>query len=278
MTDPLRHPRFPRAARYNPDWLKESCYGAHPLWLTEWLCDRLPLEQGQRILDLGCGRAKSSVFLALEYGVQVWATDLWTGASENFERICDAGVADRVFPIHADARQLPFAGGFFDAIVCIDSYNYFGTDDLYLNYLVQFLKPGGHFGFVSAGISSDFGADVPPHLQRFWKQDCWNIHTLDWWRQHLSRTGLVDIKRAEQIVDGWKLWADWADATDCADWYRDMLRTDAGAYLGYVGITARLASAPDLASYAWPATLMSVPSDYRRVPLLRPSDEQADER
>lgn len=32
-----------------------------------------------------------------------------------------------------DARSLPFANEFFDAIVSHDSYVYFGTDDLYLS-------------------------------------------------------------------------------------------------------------------------------------------------
>lgn len=47
--------------------------------------------------------------------MQVWAADLWFSAAENVERIRDAGVGDHVFPIHADARGLPFAPGFFDA-------------------------------------------------------------------------------------------------------------------------------------------------------------------
>jgi Methyltransferase domain len=61
-----------------------------------------------RVLDLGCGRAASSIFLHREFGVQVWATDLWFNASENLRRIRDAGIVDGVFPIHTDARSLPF--------------------------------------------------------------------------------------------------------------------------------------------------------------------------
>ncbi len=105
-----------------------------------------------RVLDLGCGRASSSIFLRREYGVQVWATDLWFSAAENFQRIRDAGVEDGVFPIHADARALPFAAEFFDAMVCIDSVPYFGTDDVYLNYLAQFVKPGSPVGIAGAGL------------------------------------------------------------------------------------------------------------------------------
>jgi cyclopropane fatty-acyl-phospholipid synthase-like methyltransferase len=91
------------------------------------------------------------VFLAKEFCVQVWATDLWVKASENHQRICEAGVADRVFPIHAEARDLPYAEAFFDAIVCVDSYIYYGTDDLYLQYFAKFVRPGGQIGWFRRG-------------------------------------------------------------------------------------------------------------------------------
>ena len=143
----LASERFPRSSEYHPEWVLAGVSGgANPLWLTEWLAEALDLRPGMRVLDLGCGRAMSSIFLRREFGVQVWATDLWFSASENLQRIRDAGVEDGVFPIHADARSLPFAAEFFDAIVSIDSFFYYGTDDLYLNYLARFVKPGGPVG------------------------------------------------------------------------------------------------------------------------------------
>jgi len=127
----LQH--FPRSSGYHPEWVIAGVSGgANPLWLTEWLAGVLDLRPGMRVLDLGCGRALSSIFLHREFGVQVWATDLWFSATENLQRIRDAGVEDGVFPIHADARSLPFAAEFFDAIVSIDSFVYYGTDDPYL--------------------------------------------------------------------------------------------------------------------------------------------------
>src|SRR5437667_8776440 len=128
--------RFPRAAKYNPEWIMASVSGgANSVWMAEWLCEALDLRPGMRVLDLGCGRAASSIFMCREFGVQVWATDLWFSASENLQRVRDAGIEDGVFPIHADARSLPFAAEFFDAIVSLDSFVYYGTDDLYLNFL-----------------------------------------------------------------------------------------------------------------------------------------------
>src|SRR5664279_6457997 len=136
MVNDLLNVRFPKASAYHPDWVRASVSGgANALWLTEWLSEAMDLRPGLRVLDLGCGRAASSVFLHREFGVQVWATDLWFAPTENLTRVRDAGVADGVFPLRAEARALPFATGFFDAIVSIDSFVYYGTDDLYLAYL-----------------------------------------------------------------------------------------------------------------------------------------------
>jgi cyclopropane fatty-acyl-phospholipid synthase-like methyltransferase len=88
--------RYPRAARYDPGWVIDNAMGPNVLWLTEALCQVMPLEPGMRVLDLGCGKALSSIFLAKEYDVQVWATDLWIAATDNWARIREAGVGDRV--------------------------------------------------------------------------------------------------------------------------------------------------------------------------------------
>src|SRR5690606_25343871 len=129
-----------------------------------------------RVLDLGCGRAISSVFLAKEFGVQVWAYDLWIKATDNWNRIKQQGLGNKIYPIHGDARNMPFAEGFFDAIISVDSYIYFGTDDLFLNYLQQFLVPGGTLAIVMPGLIKDFEDGVPEHLKDFWGQDCWSWH------------------------------------------------------------------------------------------------------
>ena len=175
---PFVSEQFPRAAKYHPDWIEASVSGgANSLWMTEWLTSALDLQPGMRVLDLGCGLAASSVFLHREFGVQVWATDLWFNASQNLERVRDAGVEDGVFPIHADARSLPFAANFFDAIVSIDSFFYYGTDDLYLNYLARFVKPGGPIGIAGAGLMREIDGAVPEHLRAWWTQDLWCLHS-----------------------------------------------------------------------------------------------------
>src|SRR5436309_15468399 len=96
--------RFPRSSKYHPEWVIASVSGgANPLWLTEWLAAALDLRPGMRVLDLGCGRASSSTFLQREFGVQVWAVDLWISATENIQRIHDDVAGDGVCTPHAGA-------------------------------------------------------------------------------------------------------------------------------------------------------------------------------
>lgn len=75
-----------------------------------------------------------------------------------------------VVPEKGDARNLPFVDGFFDAILCIDSYIYFGTDDHFLNHILKFLTTGGTLAVAMPGLMKDFEDGVPQHLNP-WPQD-----------------------------------------------------------------------------------------------------------
>ena len=270
MDKPLVSDRFPRSSKYHPEWvIANASGGANALWLTEWLAAALDLRTGMRVLDLGCGRASSSIFLRREFGVQVRATDLWFSASENIQRIRDAGVEDGVFPIHADARSLPFAAEFFDVIVCIASFSYYGTDDLYLNYLARFVKPDGLVGIAGEGLVREIEGPVPEHLREWWTQDVWCLHSASWWRSHWERTGIMDIELADTMPEGWQLWLDWHRlvAPDNAVEIK-ALEADRGSYLGYVRIVGRRQGQAKLADH-----IESLPAQYTKKPLLR-SEEQ----
>jgi len=267
----LSSDRFPRSSRYHPEWvLANASGGANALWLTEWLASSMELRPGMRVLDLGCGRASSSIFLRREFDVQVWATDLWIGASENMERIRDAGVGGGVFPLHADARSLPFASEFFDAIICIDAYPYFGTDDLYLNYLAHFVKPGGAVGIAGVGLVREMEGPIPEHLRGVWTQDFWAIHSAAWWRRHWERTAIMEISAADTMTDGWQYWLEWQKtvAPDNAAEIK-ALEADHGDMLGYIRVVGRRRAETKLEEYCWPDPLRSFPPKYTKKPLLR---------
>lgn len=240
----LRLPEFPRSAKYEPTWMLENLMGPNAVWLTEALTERMELRPGMRVLDLGCGRAISSIFLAREFGVQVWATDLWIAASDNWARVQEASLTDYVFPIHADAHTLPFADGFFDAVVSADAYHYFGTDNLYLSYFARFIRPGGQIGIVVPGLREEFADGLPPHLAPYWHPDFWSFHSPLWWRTHWERTGLVITEVADMVPHGWEHWLRWLEIAGANGYRSDeqesaMIRLDAGRNLGFTRLVAR---------------------------------------
>jgi SAM-dependent methyltransferase len=266
----LRSADFPLSSNYHPDWIIANAMGSHVLWLTEWLAGVMNFQPRMRVLDLGCGRALSSVFLAREFDVEVWATDLWVSAAENWQRIQDAGLSDRIVPLHADARSLPFAADFFDAVVSVDAFSYFGTDSLYLNYLANFVRPGGHIGIAGAGLVQEFET-VPPHLQAMWTQDFWSLHSADWWRRHWERTRIVDVQLADTMVAGWQKWLEWQTTAHPENNQEiETVQLDRGRYLGYMRVVGRRRADAQLVDYCWPDPLRTmIPPSYQRVPLLR---------
>jgi SAM-dependent methyltransferase len=260
----FNNPRFPRASRYPAHWVAENQMGPNALWLAEWLCEALALEPGMRVLDLGCGRALSSVYLAREHDVHVYACDLWVAAGDNWQRVVAAGLAERITPIQAEAHALPFAEGFFDAIVSLDAYTYFGTDDLYLGYVVRYLRAGGAIGIVVPGLMREI--ETPPaHLTRaqangrvFWAPDCWCFYTAAWWQQHWQRSGLVEAVTADTLDEGWRHWVQHeraAEASGLAVFPSDAqaLEEDRGRTLGLVRAIARrkAGGAPGAAPHVW---------------------------
>ncbi|MFD9003909.1 SAM-dependent methyltransferase [Streptomyces sp. NPDC059582] len=253
LAERLSQARYPRSNRYDVRWGIENQMGPYALWLLEWLAPALGLDTlrpGARVLDLGCGRAMTSVFLAKEYGVQVVAADLWVKPDDNAARIAEAGVADRVLPVLVEAHDLPFGDGTFDAIVSVDAYHYFGTDDLYLPTLTRLLKPGGRIGVVVPALREEpTGTEPPEHLKPFWEPAFWSFHSAAWWRRHWIRSGAVEVETVDRQPDGWQDWLLWSEV--CAEespsefmagMAREsvaLLRADEGRALGFVRAVGR---------------------------------------
>ena len=258
--------RFPRSNQYHPAWVvARSSGGANALWLTEWLVEALDLKAGMQVLDLGCGRALSSIFLHRELGVHVWAADLWFSATDNLQCIRDAGVSASVYPIHAEARALPFAAEFFDAIVCIDSLQYYGTDDTYAHYVARFLKPGGVIAMAGAGLTRELDGDVPPALHGWWEPNMACLHSHEWWRRHWQRSGILEVTHADSLPEAWQLWLHWQQAIAPDNRTEiEALERDRGETLTYVRAIARRRN-----DVALPDPIISVPTAYAHHPLLR---------
>lgn len=249
--------KYIKTEKYDSSWIEQNWMGPNPMWLLEDLCENLELRPGMKVLDMGCGKGLTSVFLAKEYGVTVFANDLWINATDNLRRFEQAGVDDRVIPIHAEAHALPFAEKFFDAAISIDSYHYYGAGESYFpDVFSKLVKPGGQFGIVVPGLMREFESGYPPTLEKFWNAEMFTFHSKDWWRTLWEKTGICDIKACYNIENPKKIWEPWAiwakenahifsdmidqeslEANDFTD--EEFLKADTNGDIALIALTAR---------------------------------------
>ena len=222
--------KYPRTEKYDANWISDNWMGPNPLWLLEELCEHINLKPGMKVLDMGCGKGITSVFLAKEFGVTVFANDLWISATENMKRFVEAGVDDLVFPIHAEAHALPYAEDFFDAAISIDSYHYYGADEAYFPYTYsKLVKPGGQFGIVVPGLTREFEKGYPDTLESLWIPEMFTFHSKDWWRHLWEKTKIAEITvcyEMEKPKELWQLWAEWAKEHLESDLDVEFLKSD----------------------------------------------------
>jgi SAM-dependent methyltransferase len=116
----------------------------------ERFASHLELAAGVRLLDVACGTGGLSVHLAQVTGCDVTGVDLEESGLDNGRRLArEAGLETRARFARVDAgRRLPFAGGSFDAVVCIDALNHLpGRASVFADW-TRVLTPGGRLLFT----------------------------------------------------------------------------------------------------------------------------------
>jgi cyclopropane fatty-acyl-phospholipid synthase-like methyltransferase len=147
-----------------------------------------------------------------------------------------------VTPLKADATVLPFASEFFDAVVSVDSYNYFGWDPSYLGeHLLPLVRRGGELLFAIPGMARDCHDDLPACLLASWTPEQLDyMHDMAWWRANLEQTGDAEILDMREMACTHEAWADWLE---CDNEYAagDRAAVEAGAldYLNTVAVRLR---------------------------------------
>lgn len=231
-----------KSDNYDPEFLKENMMGPNAVRILEELTTRLPIRSDMRILDLGCGRGLTSIFLAKEYGATVYASDLWIPATENYARFKALGFEDKIIPIHAEAHNLPYANEYFDLAISVDAYHYFGFEDDYLTkHLAPLVKRGGNIAVAVPGLKKEFGSDIPVPMQPFWNDDMHSIHSRDWWIENFNKCQSIEITHCWEMDCMQQAWQDWLE---CDNEYArhdiEMMEAEGGNYFNFVALVANV--------------------------------------
>lgn len=217
LRDVLRrlHPSdYPEVAGYSWDDIYGHGDNMAPggLYLAGRMIRSAELEPGDTVLDIGCGKADSSLFLARHLGVRVICFDLWTPSSLLSAKIERHGCGPRVLPLDLDAaKPLPFPENYFDALFCMQALHSFGGEVSVLRSLLRHLKPGGRFyvGGTCFNQEIDEGRLPPIYSQTDgWDAEYRNYHSPSWWQELFMATGAVEVLECSELDDGLVMWED----------------------------------------------------------------------
>ena len=204
--------KYPKSEKYMGNDYMKYIMGPNPLKLCEELLAEHRIPAGARVMDLGSGKGLTSAFLAKEYGFTVYAADLWSEPESHYPLFEQFGLSrEQCIPVKADANDLPFEREFFDSVVCVDSYNYFGRDPAYLDEkLLPFVKSGGWIYAAVTGMKKDCHDNIPEVLLRSWNAEQLDyIHDAQWWRSLVSQSRDCEVVSVHEMQSNAEVWADW---------------------------------------------------------------------
>ena len=139
--------------------------------------DRLGLQSGDRLLDLGCGFGRHA-FEAAKRGARVVAVDYAEAELKEVRNTFGAMEADgEVAPsgctgtVQADATRLPFAEATFDRVIASEVLEHIDDDAAAVRELARVLRPGGTIAVTAPAylpericwaLSDDYHAPAVP--------------------------------------------------------------------------------------------------------------------
>ena len=236
----------------NLAFLKATMWGPNGIRQSEELASHFAITKDMKILDLGCGMGLSSLYLAQEYGAEVFATDLYADPTKNHENFQSFGVADKIIPMLLDATQpLPFAKSYFDVIFSVGAYNMFGDNEEMLPKLIPYVKKGGYIAVAFPGLKYEFGDNVPPEMQPFWDvpEVARCVRGIEWWKDLFGKAEGIEIANISEQACHDIAWEEYIASLDpscggneLADdkWTLDMKTAEGGKYYNTIQLIAKV--------------------------------------
>ncbi|HEY6254132.1 MAG TPA: cyclopropane-fatty-acyl-phospholipid synthase family protein [Candidatus Angelobacter sp.] len=183
----------------------------------DYVCRKLYLSQGERLLDLGCGWGGLVTFAACHYGVKATGITLSrTQAEYGSHLVRQLGLQRQCEIIHLDFRDFRCAER-FDKIACVGAIEHVPVRDLnaFFEHVARLLKPGGLFlnhgitesasenhpsgpSFVDAFVFPDHGVTTLSCQLKAAEESGFEVRDVECLREHYMRTCSEWLKRIEE--------------------------------------------------------------------------------
>ena len=208
--------KYPEINEYSRNMIYEEKMGPGGLYLAALMARKLNLKPGMKVLDLGCGKGATSVFLAKNYNVRVFSVDLWIDSTILYNKIIQHGLDEKIIPLNLDiTSKIPFAKNYFDVIFCMDSIHYYGGNIDFWEHILPYLKNNGQLCIGSPCFSGEFSEETLKKLPfvyddgtDLWPNEFSKYQSPKWWKALLEKTGKFDVIESNELEDGIIFWED----------------------------------------------------------------------
>jgi cyclopropane-fatty-acyl-phospholipid synthase len=183
------------------NWQSASCLDEAGEAKLEFVCQRLNLQAGDRVLDIGCGWGGFEKYAATKYGVQV------TGITLSPEQASVARESCGDLPVEIRLQDYRELDGAFDHVVSLGMFEHVGYKNYrrYMEIVRRCLMPGGVFflntiGTHRAGCCVNpwtdkyiFPGGVLPSISQIGDavEDLFVVDELQDWREFYDKTLMV---------------------------------------------------------------------------------------
>lgn len=224
---------------FNADYLM----GPNSVRLLDELLIKYPVSfnKENHVLDLGCGKGLTSLFIAKETGAMVYANDLWIEAKENAKRFSKWNVSNCIISSHEDATVLSFEQEMFDMIISVDSYHYFaGEKHFFEEKILPYVKKGGMVLICVPGIKEQYEGKQQELLTDWVGEEYDKFHSCGWWKDIISGS------REIEFIDTWEMdnfdiaWDEWLETdNEYALGDKKFYQSHIKKYTTFVGIAVK---------------------------------------
>ena len=196
---------------FSQDLIIANLMGPNVVSIFNELCaGKLPAGDDAQICDLGCGAGLSSLAIAAACEGRIHAIDSWNTPEQNRERFDRFTFGNRIVAVQADAPVLPYDEGYFDTLICLDSYNYFGRAEGVIDQVASYGKKGGKLFMGISGIKRDATEDDMKVFGFSWSEEQMDfIRTLEYWKGMFERSESVRVDSIYEMRCHESAWRDW---------------------------------------------------------------------
>ena len=170
--------------------------------LTDWGLRQISTQEGDTILDVGCGGGRTvnklaaAANLGVVYGID-YAEESVAAARRVNEQLMKQG---RVEIRQASVSQLPFADNRFDLVTAVETHFWWQDIAAGMQEVFRVLKPGGSMAIIAEFYN---GGKHAKYVDRLSKWTTMAILDVDQHKALFSSAGFIDVQVVEQRAKGW---------------------------------------------------------------------------